>query len=54
MRKIINMKAKILDAMVCILCRVDHHVLLSCVEHVGHTQPQCQFHPLDRILVGLL
>merc|ERR1712117_118653 len=32
------MKAKILDAMVCILCRVDHHVLLGCVQHVGHTQ----------------
>ena len=38
MRKIVNMKAKILNAMVCILCRVDHHMLLCCVQHVGHTK----------------
>ena len=38
MRKIVNMKAKILNTMVCILCRVDHHMLLCCVQHVGHTK----------------
>ena len=32
------MKAKILDAMVCILCWVDHHVLLGRVQHVGNTK----------------
>ena len=38
MRKIIHMKALILDTMVCIFCRVYHHMLLCCVQHVGHTK----------------
>ena len=38
MRKIIHMKALILDTMVCIFCRVHHHMLLCCVQHVGHTK----------------
>ena len=36
MWKIIHMKAVVLDTVVCILGRVDHHMLLGGVQHVSH------------------
>ena len=32
------MKAVVLNTMFCILGRVDHHVLLCCVENMGHAK----------------
>jgi len=37
-RQIIHMKAIVLNTMICILGRVHHHVLLCCVENVGHAK----------------
>jgi len=37
MRQVIHMKAIILDTMLSILGLVHHHMLLCCVEYVGHT-----------------
>ena len=38
MRQIINMETIILDTMTCILGRIDPNMVLSSVQHMGHTK----------------